>query len=217
MRVAHLLIPAVRLCCHFPFVRLFYPPLQYLFPHQLASSFDFNIPSLSHCLRTSASFWYDVFFFFSFPPRPFVKARDAVPQETAVSWKPQKTLFLRKQIDNGDNAEKYAVQFISFFFFFFFLPFAFFQKHFLSFLVFLQENCERNEKNIGFVQTQWFRLIIRATAKNRMGDRRRKATKPSKEKTLELLRDNVVLVKFQSKRNFSDVRQYHSNLRSQHS
>lgn len=63
---AHLLIPAVRLCCHFPFVRLFYPPLQYLFPHQLASSFDFNIPSLSHCLRTSASFWYDVFF--SFPP-----------------------------------------------------------------------------------------------------------------------------------------------------
>lgn len=79
---AHLLIPAVRLCCHFPFVRLFYPPLQYLFPHQLASSFDFNIPSLSHCLRTSASFWYDVFFFL--PSTPFVKAQDAVPQETAV-------------------------------------------------------------------------------------------------------------------------------------
>lgn len=124
---AHLLIPAVRLCCHFPFVRLFYPPLQYLFPHQLASSFDFNIPSLSHCLRTSASFWYDVFFFL--PSTPFVKARDAVPQETAVRGshkKKQKTNRQWKQWRKICSS-------VHFFLFLFFLTLCILSKTFSQF------------------------------------------------------------------------------------
>lgn len=58
---------------------------------------DFNIPSLSHCLRTSASFWHDGLFFFSlfFSLHSFCQGTECRFSGNSVSGKPH--FFVRKR------------------------------------------------------------------------------------------------------------------------